>query len=291
MTVRCVAHGRMARRREFRHAAEAAAVPVAWTRERGEIERLVRDAVAAGCERVLVAGGDGSILEAANVLRGGAVPLGIIPGGTGNDLARGLGVPSDLPEALRVALEGRVRVLDVGLARFSSGGTAAERAFVNIAEAGFGGKAVARVQRLGRYVGRRLAYPVGILSALAGYRPAPATVTLDGDAIVVPRFTNLVVANGRYFGRGLKPAPRAELDDGLFDVLLMQDLSAREIATRFPELRDGPPPGDPKLRSFRARRVEVAGPAHLLVEADGEVLGNVPARFEIVPRALRVVVP
>ena len=104
----------------------------------------------------------------------------------------------------------------------------------------------------------------------------------------VPALVNLVIANGRYFGRGLMPAPDAELDDGLFDILVIKNLGRIAIARRFPELKTGPPANDPDMSTFRCRRLKITTPS-LGTEADGEVLGSTAAEFEVLPKALQVV--
>lgn len=286
--VRCVAHARMRGRAELERAAASLGVPVVWTRRAGDVERLARRALDEGVPTVAVAGGDGSVHEAANALHGTSAALAVVPGGTGNDFARALDIPEDPGEALRIAISGKTRTIDAARIEYRRRGKRRERVFVNIAEAGFGATAVARMDRLGRLAGRTLAYPLGILSALAAYRPKPVRVRLDDREWTVPRMTNLVVANGQYFGRGLRPAPDAKLDDGLLDVLLLENFSHGDIATKVAKLKNGPPPGMPGMRTFRAERVEVDGPESVLVEADGEVLGNIPMRVVVMKQALRV---
>ena len=284
--VRIIGHAHMPRRRDLERAANG--IRIDWTRRAGDIARMTRRALEDGCGRVVIAGGDGSINEAVNVLHGTGACLGIIPGGTGNDLARMLKIPAEPAAAIRVALDSKPRKLDLARIQFSDG---RERLFINIAEAGFGATAVARMEKIGRLAGRTLAYPLGILAALAAYRTVPVTLRLDGREMRIPRLSNLVVANGRYFGRGLQPAPDARPDDGELDVLVMRDLSHADIAVKAPKLKNGPPKDDPRLRTYRARKIEVEGPQSVLVEADGEIPGNLPACIVVIDHGLDVAAP
>ncbi len=252
------------------------------------MQRMAESALAEGCQRLLVAGGDGSLQEAAQALVGRDAELAVIPGGTGNDFARSLEIPTDLEQAVQLGLHGQARKVDVGLARTLVDGKEQQRYFVNIAEVGFGAGVVARMNHFARYAGKGLAYPIGILTGVLKLRHHQVRLVADGVEHQVDRLVNLVIANGRYFGRGMKPAPDAELDDGLLDVLLICNLGRLAIARRFPELKDGPPPNDPDMQTFRCRRLEVHS-SGILAEADGEVLGESPAVFEIQSQELNVV--
>ncbi|MBO46097.1 MAG: hypothetical protein CMJ96_04285 [Planctomycetes bacterium] len=289
--IRCVAHGRMNGKGRLNSEASRLNIPIEWTRQPGDVQKLTKKAIENGATRVVVAGGDGSFFEAANVLRGTEVALGFVPGGTGNDLRRTLGTPEDRMEAIRFAMEGDIKKMDVGLVRFSTPNGEEERIFLNIAEVGFGAEVVIRMNNVGRFAGSKLAYPLSLLSCLFSYRKRPVEVHWGNNKQSVPALTNLAVANGRFFGRGLQPAPQAQVDDGLFDILLIEGLSAIKIATRFPALKDGPPPGEPGMTEFQTQSILVTGPSTVGVEADGETLGNLPASFSVLPNELFVVRP
>jgi len=184
-----------------------------------------------------------------------------------------------------------VTQMDVGLAKFATGKGPGEKIFLNIAEVGFGAQVVNRMNRLGRYAGPKAAYPLSLLSSLLSYRRETIEISWGEESRSVPELTNLVVANGRFFGRGLQPAPDAKVDDGLFDILLLENFSAYRIATRFPALKNGPPPGEPGMTSFRCSKIQVTGPPSVGVEADGEPLGHLPASFQIQKNAMPIIKP
>ncbi len=289
-SIRCVAHGRMIGRAKLAAIADREGFPVQWTTAAKQMQAMAAAAIQQGCDRLLVAGGDGSLMEAAQALHRSTTALAVIPGGTGNDFARSLKVPKHMEEAVEIALHGQVRNIDVGVARTLVNEQIEERIFLNIAEVGFGAGVVGRMNHFARYAGKGLAYPIGILSGLLTLKKYAVDMEVDGKAMHVPALVNLVIANGRFFGRGLMPAPDAELDDGLFDILVIKNLGRLAIARRFPELKTGPPTNDPDMSTFRCRRLKISTP-FLGTEADGEVLGSTSAEFEVLPKGMQVVIP
>lgn len=286
-----IAHPRMLRRADFLRAVRARRISIAWSRWRGHAEMLAARAVRESRPLVIVAGGDGSLHEAANALHGSQTILGIIPGGTGNDLARCLGIPYGAEAALETALGDRARAIDMGRIEFARGSRTVRRVFANIAEAGFGALAAGQMGKLGRYAGSALAYPMGILLALATYRAQPVRVVSDASEIRCRRLTLVAIANGKYFGRGMKPAPEAQVDDGWLDVVVLEGFTNADIVQKMGQFRVGAFSGYSGVHARRARSVEVHGPRTVLVEADGELLGHLPLRVELIARSLRVAVP
>ncbi|MBE7460768.1 MAG: diacylglycerol kinase family lipid kinase [Zoogloeaceae bacterium] len=255
----------------------------------GHAVELVAHAVERGCRRVLAIGGDGTVNECANgIFRQPAAPtdevlLGVMPIGTGNDWARGLRLPKDYAEVAALMASGTHRLHDAGVATFDHGAT---RHFVNVAGLGFDAHVVASLPD--RTLGP-LAYLVGLAKGLLSYDAVPLGLTFAERKIDARAFV-LFFAIGRYCGNGMNVAPRAEADDGLFDITLVQALSRWEVLMSLRKLFDGTLLEHPKVIALReaAARVD-AGP--LPVEADGELIGHAPVRFSILPRALRVLAP
>jgi diacylglycerol kinase family enzyme len=164
------------------------------------------------------------------------------------------------------------------------------RHFVNVAGCGISGRAVQEVERLGKAVGGRIAYLLGAGKALVGWRDQPVRWRLDGGAWREEAITCLSVCNGRYFGGGMMVAPDARMDDGLFDVTIWKGLGFADLLLKRPMLYDGRHVRLPNTRQFRGRVVEVepAGPGPVLLELDGEQPGTLPARFTLLPGALRL---
>jgi YegS/Rv2252/BmrU family lipid kinase len=254
--------------------------------------------------RFLVAcGGDGTISETADgLIRSGAdAELGLLPSGTGGDFRRALGVPTRVADAALALRHGRTQRIDAGLVRYTGdAGEARERHFVNVASFGMGGDVIRRVKRgdvlgagLSRLVGGRAAFAAAVLRTAVEFEKPLVSVRLDGGAEARLRVTNFCVANARYFGGGMRIAPAALMDDGLFDAVAVGDLSPLSILANSYRVYLGTHLGMEQVRHARARRVEAA-PADssaVSLEVDGELVGRLPATFEILPSALRLRTP
>jgi YegS/Rv2252/BmrU family lipid kinase len=252
----------------------------------GHAIELAARAVAGGCRHVLAVGGDGTANECANgIFRQQAVPtaevtLGVMPIGTGNDWARGLGTPKDYAEVAALMAAGASRLHDVGLASFGDGST---RHFVNVAGLGFDAHVVESLPD--RTLGP-LAYLAGLAKGLMSYHAVPLGLAF-GERRIDTRAFVLFFAIGRYCGSGMNVAPLAAVDDGLFDITLVQELSRWEVLKSLRRLFDGTLLTHPKVIALREPEARVdAGPVP--VEADGELIGHAPVRFTLLPRALRV---
>ncbi|MDD5563815.1 MAG: diacylglycerol kinase family lipid kinase [Thermoanaerobaculaceae bacterium] len=250
--------------------------------------RAVLEAVESGCGRVVAVGGDGTAHLAAGVLlgRGAPLTLGIVPAGTGSDLARPLAIPRDPAQALRRALLGPAVAIDAGRCDGERGGFF----FVNIASAGVSGmvdETVNAVATRGRTTFLRCT-----LTALARYRCVNVRVWADGDAWFAGPALLLAVANGTTFGKGMRVAPGAVLDDGLFDVVAVGEVSGLQLARRLPQLYFGKHLGAKPVHFRRAREVRLEPQAPLpLFDVDGETYPSGPVTFRVLPGALRVAGP
>jgi diacylglycerol kinase (ATP) len=273
---------------------------VAFTERAGDASLIAEREARAGRAFVIACGGDGTVSEVANgLLRSGAdAELGLLPSGTGGDFRRTLRVPARAADAARALREGKARLMDAGRVTFAAEGGAEEsRYFLNVASFGMGGDVIRRVKRqswLGaggpRLVGGRLAFAAAAAqSAVTFDRPA-VRVSLDGGEETQLAVTNFAVANARFFGGGMKIAPEARIDDGLFDVVAVGDMSALSIFGNSYRLYLGTHLGLRDVRHARARRVSArpAAGAEVSLEIDGELVGRLPASFELLPKALRV---
>lgn len=256
----------------------------------GHAVDLVARAVAGGCRHILAIGGDGTVNECANgIFRQRAAPtdevlLGVMPIGTGNDWARTHRIPKDYAAVAALMAAGMHRLHDVGVATFADDST---RHFVNVAGLGFDAHVVEALPD--RTLGP-LAYLVGLAKGLLGYRAVSLGLTFAGRRIDTRAFV-LFFAIGRYCGSGMNVAPRAEVDDGLFDITLIQDLSRWEVLKSLRRLFDGTLLTHPKVLALREAEGAVEAATAQPVEADGELIGHAPVRFSILPRALRVLAP
>lgn len=267
------------------------------TRGPGDATLRVRDAIREGAAGVAVVGGDGTLSEAAGgffdadgALLETTMWLGPLPCGTGSDFRKTLGLGRDPHESVAHLLRARPRPVDLGYLRYvDDDGRPAGRAFLNIASCGLGGLVDRAVNSGPKWIGGTPAFFLGTLRAMTRYRNRRVRVTLDHGEPREMSILNLAVANGRFFGGGMEIAPRAKLDDGLFEVvaLTVERLPAQLALT--PHLYRGTLLGREGVFYERASHVVVepadsGGP--VLLDVDGEAPGALPGTFELHPGAL-----
>jgi len=249
---------------------------------------------AAGRYEVVVAvGGDGTIGEVANGLLAndaGGTALGVLPRGTGCDLVRTLGIPRDIDEAASLLARGSRRKIDVGRATFTDfSGERSSRWFVNAAEVGMGAIVCREVNRAQRRLSGQAAYWWAILTTMRRYDPAVVTVVTDGSPARELLLNNAWIANGCYSGGGMRTAPRARLDDGLLDTVVVEQAGGWRRIARLQKLRSGTFVDMPEVQYRQVTSAEFTSRTPILVETDGDAVGTTPATFECLPGQLIIV--
>jgi diacylglycerol kinase (ATP) len=241
---------------------------------------------------VVAVGGDGTVNEvAAGIVGNSGVELAVIPRGTGVDFVRTYGIPRKLDGAVEVALHGRTREIDAGRVGYRAwSGEAGEAWFFNAAGVGMSGAVAKRTNESTKALGGKVSYLWSTLAVFARWRNTEVRVSVDGE-IRGGRMNEIVVANGRYLGGGMMLCPEASPDDGLFDVLVIGDLTKRDLIRTMPKIYRGTHLPHPKAELLRGRTVSVDADEPLPLQLDGEQPGTTPVRFELVPRALRLRVP
>jgi diacylglycerol kinase (ATP) len=266
---------------------------VEQTRGPGHATEIAHTAVTDRDMRVVVAvGGDGTVHEVVNGLvdpetgvphRADCV-LGAVAGGSGSDFLRTFGLDRD-PEVLAKHLSTEhTMALDLGRIHLTGlDGQPRVRLFANIAEAGWGAEVTRRANRLPRFMGPAR-YVVATLASTRAMSQVETTVTIDHTSITEP-LTEIVVANGQFFGGGMKVAPRALPSDGKFNVQTWR-VTPGDVLRDIQKVRVGDHLQRPEVREWQSTTVTIEGDEPLLIEADGEVLGTTPARFEVLPEVL-----
>lgn len=239
-----------------------------------------------GADTLVVVGGDGMVHLGVNLCAGTPVRLGVVAAGTGNDFARNLGLPvRDPSAAVRVIHAGVTRAVDAGKVTDAGGQT---RWFGGVLGAGFDAVVAARAARM-RWPRGPMRYNLAIARELPVLRPIPYVVDLDGERLQT-RAMLVAVANTTSFGGGMKVCPDADVSDGLFDVLIVHELSIVAFLRVFPRVFSGTHVGHPAVDIRKARRVRLE--AHgIHAQADGEPVAVLPLAIEVVPAALQVAVP
>lgn len=249
----------------------------------------------ARAQLLVVVGGDGSVHEAVNGLvesgRAQDVELAVFPRGTGKDFVRSMRIPRDLAGAIDVAKNGRVRTIDVGRARFIAwDGSETEAYFANFAGAGISGAIARRANVASKAAGGRISFFWATVAVFSRWKSGAMTANVDGIRRSGQMFEVLAM-NGDYAAGGMWVTPEAEPDDGRLDVLLIGDVTKVDFVRTFPKIYRGKHLSHPKIEVLHGSAVEVDAETRLPIVLDGEQPGTTPARFEIVPRALRVRVP
>jgi YegS/Rv2252/BmrU family lipid kinase len=259
--------------------AAGAAHRVIETRDLPHATHAARDAVQNG-EVVVALGGDGLVGTLAGALHGSAA-LGVLPGGRGNDFARAIGIPLDIPGACRVLLEGVRKALDLGEAN--------GRSFACIASMGYDSEAN-RIANQARLVRGNLVYAYAAIRALMAWKPARFTVRLDGRELRFEGYT-VAAANTGYYGGGMHMAPGADPSDGLLEVVFVEQVSKRRFLANLPKVFKGEHVEEDSVSVHRAREVEIAADRPFDVYADGEPITTLPATVRLVRGGLSVIAP
>jgi len=219
------------------------------------------------------------------------VELAIVPRGTGRDFVRTYGISHRLDDSIHTAVEGRTRQIDLGRARFRSWqGETGEAYFANIASAGMSGAIAKRANETSKALGGRASYLWATFAVFARWRTSEISVEADGE-VRRSAMHLVVVANGRYFGGGMMITPEADADDGAFDVLMIGNLTKRDLLLTLPKTYFGRHLPHPKAELLRGAAVTVTSDTAIPIQLDGEQPGTTPARFEVIPGALRLRVP
>ena len=235
-----------------------------------------------GVELVIIGGGDGTLNSAIESLTDTKLPLGILPMGTANDLARTLGIPTDLSAACQVIASGKTRLIDLGWVN--------GQYFFNVASLGL---SVQITQRLTKDVKQRwgvFAYAFTALQTLLSARPFRAEIKVNNQCFNV-KTLQIAIGNGRYYGGGMTVAEDATIDDNRLDLYSLETKSWWEILTLLPAMRQGNHTDWPNVRALHAQEFEVNTSKRRPINTDGEITTHTPAKFRVIPQALAVIAP
>jgi diacylglycerol kinase (ATP) len=259
------------------------------THKPGDAETFARKAIRAGCNYVIAAGGDGTLNEVVNGIasprRAREICVGVVPLGTGNDFARSLGLPATLEENIDILRSKQTARID--LVRVRSDRT---RYFVNVSTGGFSGLVNEKLTPGIKRAWGPLAYVRSAAAALPDLHAYRTTIALDGAERLSIDLYNVIIANGRFVAAGLLIAPNADPSDGLLDLVLIPKRPKREMALLVTEIVLGKHLSNNALIFRRAKKISVRSRPGMWFNVDGEAVGNEPAVFQVVPRALNFVV-
>jgi YegS/Rv2252/BmrU family lipid kinase len=251
----------------------------------GHLAQAARDA---GDPLLVVIGGDGTVNEVANGVAGTNAELAVLPCGTGQDFGRTHRIPSRFDDAVRVALGGATRTIDLGLVELDDG---TSRFFANVGSAGMSGAVARRANSMTKTFGGRATFFYALTREFLAWQNTHVVVELADGVRREGPMHDVIVANGNWHGGGMKLAPDARQDDGAFDVVTIGDVNKLDFLTTAPKLYSGRYLSHPKVELLRSSTVSINSTEPLPLEVDGEPIGATPARFRVVPSALRLRVP
>ncbi len=259
----------------------------------GHALELAKSAAKDGCELVVSVGGDGTVNEIVNGLYEagslGNTTLGIISTGTGSDYIRTIGIPRHYEEACQRLLGTRRLTVDLGMVEYTSKGQTLRRLFVNFAGLGLDAEIVRTTTQKYKALGSKASYLVGLLAAFLAYRNRKILLNVDGAA-EERKVCTVIISNGKYGGGSMLVAPDADPADGLLDVIIIGNLGKPDLLHSLPRIYRGTHLTHPKVTSRKAKEVEIQSAQQVSVQADGELLGQAPARFQVKAAALRLAI-
>ncbi|TFG46765.1 MAG: diacylglycerol kinase family lipid kinase [Dehalococcoidia bacterium] len=272
-----------------------------FTEKPGHAIQLAKEAAEQNYRNVVAVGGDGTINEVVNGLLTSAptihldesltpIDLGVINTGTGSDFVRSLGIPRNPDRACHHLLSRQRLKVDVGLIEWNDNGEEKRRFFVNAAGVGFDAEAAEAKKRISKILHGPISYLLSVGSTLFGYRNRPVAIKCDEASEKIHRVLSVIIANGKYFGGGMKVAPDAELGDQLFDVITIGDIGKVELLQAFPKVYRGTHITHSKVSIERAATITLSSTERLLLQADGEIIGEGAFRLSLLPGALNVII-
>ncbi|MBS1708582.1 MAG: diacylglycerol kinase family lipid kinase [Armatimonadetes bacterium] len=256
------------------------------TSGRGSAAAIAAKLVSEGVQVVGAAGGDGTVNEVLQGVLGTGADLAVVPLGTGNDFARMLGIGNDHSKAVDAIREGRTVTIDVG--RWTQ--ASATGHFINAAGCGFDAAVAEKINSGYRWLGGTSAYVAAVLGTLASYRAVGLTIEVDGEEIAA-RAMLCAMANAQAYGGGMKIAPSASLQDGFLDLVLVEEIGRGEFLKTFPKVFKGTHIEHPKVTHRQFKRLTIRSTPQGPFLVDGELVAAEPVTVEVVPGAIRVVVP
>ncbi len=277
---------------------------VAFTKCPGHGVDLAKRAAESGRQFIIACGGDGTINEVANgiLLSGMDAELGVLPSGTGGDFRRTLGLPLTNREAAVALRDGKTQRMDVGKVTFHDhNDKIVTRHFLNVSSFGLAASIIKRVKSAKIFdwlpingVRGRANFAVSTLQEVINLDPVQIRARMDDADEKTLQTINFCIANARYFGGGMMIAPKAKINDGLFDIVNIGDLSTAKILLNAHTLYRGTHTDLKEVKNTLAKKIEVSAydpSVEILLETDGELPGKLPATYEMVPNALRVRIP
>lgn len=240
---------------------------------------LAREGVQDSYDTIVAVGGDGTLLEVANGLAGSSVPLGVVPSGSGNDFSKSLNISDNVENALALLVKGTPRTIDVGILN--------QKIFLNVASIGFDAEIVRDIERIRRWIHGKAAYYLSVFVKFLSYRNKMIRFKIDGKEHNT-KILLIAIANGKYYGGGMKVNPDGNLCDGLLDIIVIHRVPKYKIPLFFNRFIRGEHLSLPYVETYKCTSIEIESDSNLIINADGEIISSTPAKFEVSRLAMNV---
>lgn len=262
---------------------DGASFDISFTKERGHATEIARSSAEDGYDIVYAVGGDGTVNEVMNGLIGTKSALAVLPVGSGNDFARSLGISENIEEAIRQSMSGNRKLIDVGIIN--------GRHFINISSVGFDAEVVLATQNFKKLLfSGSAAYVAGLISTIFTNKPRHVKISVDGNCFE-KCILLAAVANGKYYGGGMMAAPDAVMDDGKFDVCIIEKVAKIKMLFLFPKFMKGEHKAFKEVSFLKSEKVEIESQDPIAINVDGEVFKDTRVCFDIVKNGLYMAVP
>jgi lipid kinase, YegS/Rv2252/BmrU family len=256
---------------------------IVFSEKVGHASEIAKNGAEKKTDIVFAVGGDGTVNEVANGLANTNTALGIIPCGSGNDFVRSLGLKKDEKDIITRTINGVIRPVDVGLIN--------DRYFVNISSVGFDADVVVATQKAKKFfLSGSAAYVAGLISTIFTRKPAKVKMKID-NCEIEDKILLIAVANGKFYGGGMKAAPYAELDDGLFDICFISTLPKLKMLVLFPQFMKGKHEKFKEVKFFRSSNVYIESDDLISVNIDGEVIKDKIVSFKLIRGGISIAMP
>lgn len=270
---------------------------VKYTEYRGHATEITRKALENGYDLIVSVGGDGTMNEVVNGFFDNNTPidtnacLAVFSRGTGCDFIKTIGIDKGIDAFLKILKTGNIKKLDVGEVRYEDykkGNNT--RYFLNISDLGLGGETTNRINKTAKSFKGFLSFLFNAIISIILYKNKHMEVIVDGKEVYNQRINSVMVANGKFFGGGMMIAPEAKLDDGEFDIVVLEDLSKLELIISFHLIYKGMHFNHPKVKLYKGKSVIVKSKEKVLLDIDGEQPGTTNAQFRIIDKTINVIV-
>lgn len=265
-----------------------------FTESKGHGIELAKEAASDGCRYLVAVGGDGTVHEVANGIlqtsKSTETSLGVICTGTGSDLSRSISISHDYARVCSSLTSPQRVIIDIGRVKYHQDGKPLERYFVNSAGIGIDAEVVQATEHFPKFFGGTIPYLAGLVCSFIGYRNKPVKFRIGDKAAEKARVLSMVIANGGYFGGGMHIAPEAKPDDSLFDIVIIGNMGKLELIKAMPRVYTGTHLTHPKVRLEKDTCITIESSKKFLLHADGELLGEGPVSFSLMPGALSLAV-